>query len=156
MSKTVVKGGRAIEAALRQFAAQARTDILDEAIERGAATFEAEARQRADSAVPGLGNQVTVAMTRKSNAVKSQIGLDVKQGHESMRGLWAEYGTSPHRIAPKTKKVLVIDGDVVGGAVAHPGAPARPWLTPAFEASHQRALADTEAVMAAALEKVKA
>lgn len=155
MFKTVVRGGKEIERALKQFAAQARTDILDEAIERGAATFESEARQRAEVAIAGLGDKLAVDMQRKGASVRAQIGMDVQQGWEAYTGLWAEYGTSQHPITT-SRRTLVIDGRFVGRSVKHPGSPARPWLTPAFDASHQRALADTEAVMAAALEKVRA
>lgn len=45
-----------------------------------------------------------------------------------------EFGTRPHKIRIKRKKVLVIEGGMAGKEVMHPGTRARPFMRPAFEA----------------------
>lgn len=42
-----------------------------------------------------------------------------------------EFGTKPHKIAVKRKKVLS-DGSILGKEVMHPGSKARPFLQPAY------------------------
>lgn len=42
-----------------------------------------------------------------------------------------EFGTKPHKIAVKGKKVLS-DGSILGKEVMHPGSKARPFLQPAY------------------------
>ena len=45
-----------------------------------------------------------------------------------------EFGTRPHEIAVKTKKVLVIEGGMAGKEVMHPGAKPHPFMQPAYYA----------------------
>lgn len=53
---------------------------------------------------------------------------------------FVEFGTSPHRIAPKEAEALSINGNVLapGRAVSHPGATAEPFFYPAYRALKKR------------------
>jgi len=45
-----------------------------------------------------------------------------------------EFGTRPHKIRIKRKKVLVIEGGMAGKEVMHPGAKPHPFMAPAYYA----------------------
>ena len=62
---------------------------------------------------------------RTSNGGWAEVSNDVKY----VRAV--EYGTKPHTIRTKNKKVLASKGEVFGTEVKHPGTKERPMLRPA-------------------------
>ena len=56
-------------------------------------------------------------------------------------GLYVEYGTGPHVIRVKNKKVLSDGKQFFGKEVMHPGTRAQPFLRPAFSSVKRRMMA---------------
>jgi HK97 gp10 family phage protein len=68
-----------------------------------------------------------------------QAGTNVKYGK------YVEFGTSPHKITPRSKKALAFTKNgkkVVVKSVMHPGSKAKPFLLPAAEENRRRLVQD--------------
>lgn len=98
-------------------------------------------QQAIANAVTEVAQQVERQTTAKrATRVEVSVGvLRAKRGKQLAK--WLEFGTRPHAI-PKARKrgrkVLYFGGRFVW-AVQHPGARARPWLRPAYDASKGQA-----------------
>ena len=55
-----------------------------------------------------------------------------------------EFGTKPHAISARRKKVLAIKGNIVGKKVMHPGAKAKPFMQPAYYAERNNYISNLE------------
>lgn len=84
----------------------------------------------------GARTRVAVKSGRTKRSIRtgfSRVKMEgqVKVGQPTAHLL--EFGSRPHKI-PSKKKKLRVNGQFVAGDIQHPGSKARPFLIPAFEA----------------------
>lgn len=121
-------------------------DVIAQEFERAGlqkATLEAativgwQVSTNAAAISPDLARAVKIgpAPSRRRNGAAAGIAVN--------HPLWAiiEFGTKAHVINVKERRVLSGDGQVYGTRVSHPGARARPYIRPAFDARKDEALA---------------
>lgn len=148
-----VEGMEAIRAALRAIPDRAlHPKILTDALMAGARPIRDDARRRAPKG-RGVVKQVRVRRggvsgfvgrrkhlsdgiaAVRGGSVRSRDTANVYVVARAPHSHLVEFGTAPHRIAPKEAKVLALGGrGFAGGAVQHPGAVAKPFLRPAWDA----------------------
>lgn len=96
---------------------------ISAALEASALVVEGTAKNLAPVDTGNLRNSITHEVEGK----KARVGTN------SEYALAVEFGTSPHKISVKNKKILS-DGKVFfGKTVQHPGTEAQPFLFPALE-----------------------
>lgn len=118
---------------MKDLSAGAQRRVLRRGLVKAANVVRQEARKRAPVRTGRLKRGVRTKVTVRRD------GLAVAQiypGRSARHGLFAERGTQPHVIRPRTAKVLADGRTVYGRTVQHPGQPARPWMKPAAEAAH--------------------
>jgi len=87
-----------------------------------------------EAKVPVKTGNLRTSLGVKVESSRVIIGPDERQ---APYGGYVEFGTGPHVIRPKTKKVLsfVVNGKrVFATKVNHPGTKAQPYVRPAFDA----------------------
>jgi len=88
-----------------------------------------------EAKVPVKTGNLRTSLGVKVESSRVIIGPDERQ---APYGGYVEFGTGPHVIRPKTKKVLsfVVNGKrVFATKVNHPGTKAQPYVRPAFDAA---------------------
>ncbi|MGY0779831.1 HK97-gp10 family putative phage morphogenesis protein [Azospirillum argentinense] len=124
-----VIGGQRLRRRLRQLPSAIRKEIC-EVVEEGARAILEDAVQRAPA--PGAHPYATGELKSKLRYRLTKDGLTARIGSWGKRRRAAhahlvEFGVAPHTIAmPK------------GGVIRHPGAPASPFLLPAFKLNRRR------------------
>lgn len=84
----------------------------------------------------GARTRVAVRSGKLKRSIKTSFSRVKLEGHVKAVQPYAplvEFGTRPHKI-PSKKKKLRVNGKLVAGDIQHPGSKARPFLIPAFEA----------------------
>lgn len=72
---------------------------------------------------------------KSGNRAVRIIGGDDKAFYARM----VEFGTPPHKIAPKNRKALQTGDDAFAAGVDHPGAEAQPFFFPGYRATRRKA-----------------
>lgn len=138
-----VEGAEEIKSALKR-AGSAAEKILKQATLKGAEVIRDEAERRAPRDEGELAANIVVEVDKGSRTqTKVKIGPDKKR----FWGLFQEFGTDPHAIPYKgkrvttrsTKKMLLIADDVIRARAEHPGIKARPFMRPAFDKKQDEA-----------------
>jgi HK97 gp10 family phage protein len=136
---TEVKGLAELEKFLDALPEKVQVKIARNAMSAGARVIRDEAKRLAPVKTGALRSSVRVSTRQQING---QITATIRAGGKTKTGdafyaHFVEYGTEPHAIKPRPKglfKVLKIGGVFVR-SVNHPGAKARPFMRPAFDAS---------------------
>jgi len=89
------------------------------------------------AAEPAAQDLARIAAERAPRSVRPTVhaigaGEHFTVGTPDPVGGYAEHGTRPHEIGPKTRKALKFADGTFATVAQHPGAPARPWLRPAL------------------------
>ncbi|SMH29707.1 HK97 gp10 family phage protein [Azospirillum agricola] len=121
MAKSTVSGARSLRAALRKLPIDIKADVA-QAVATAGAAIHAEAV----AAAPGAEHPyATGKLKRKLRLLISRDGLQARVGSWGKRRIrhvhLVEFGAAPHDIVMPE-----------GGVIHHPGAPAQPFLFPAY------------------------
>lgn len=89
----------------------------------------------------GARTRVAVNSGKLKRSIKSGFSRVKLEGQVKATQPYAhlvEFGTRPHKLTPKNKKVMKIDDNgmrrFTGRGIHHPGSKTRPFMVPAFEA----------------------
>jgi HK97 gp10 family phage protein len=150
-----IRGGRALDEALRTLVPKIQRNIMKSALRAGANVIKNEAKANApvgptsgenarlyggyagalrDSIRTSVG---TDRSGRISAAVK--VGGKTKKGADVFYAHFVEFGTRPHLIKAKPGEALSIGGSL-HQSVQHPGMRPQPFFRPAFDNKAQAAL----------------
>lgn len=132
-----ISGGREMDDMLRTLAQNIHKNIMRAALRSGANVFKAGAKAKAPRKTGKLQKSLAVTTNSKGGVVTAKLKA---RGKIAPHAILVEFGTKPHKIAPKKKGALAIGGNVVGG-VDHPGARAKPFLRPTFDGGAAPAIA---------------
>jgi HK97 gp10 family phage protein len=136
MADQSITGGRELDAFLQTLSVKVEKNILRAALRAGANEFKTEAQAKAPVKSGKLRRSLKVSTGSKGGRVTAKLKVGGKMAPHAML---VEYGTKPHKIAPKNGGGLLIGGNVVG-EVNHPGARARPFLRPSFDGKSAAAI----------------
>jgi len=117
------------------------TEALNRASKESGVTTQQVLIQSANQILAEMEAKVPV----KTGNLRTSLGVKVESSRviigpderQAPYGGYVEFGTGPHVIRPKTKKVLsfVVNGKrVFATKVNHPGTKAQPYVRPAFDA----------------------
>ncbi len=139
MINVEVRGLKELEKALSEFTPQMEKKALRKAIGAAAKVFRNEARNNAPRKTGKLRRSIRSEVKKSSMfTYEGRVGpaKGMRYGH------LVEFGTKPHEIVTKQKRMLanIKTGIVFGRKVRHPGMAGKPFLTPAFDGGHMRAL----------------
>lgn len=150
-------GGRELQMFLNQLPAKLERNVMRSALAAGARVIQAQAKSNAPVAPPNSRNKeryggyagalrdsIRVTGQAKGGRVLVSVkagGARGKKGYKAdvYYANFVEFGTAAHAIKPKNFKFLFFGG-ARRGAVMHPGAQARPFMRPAFDATHANAI----------------
>lgn len=122
---------------LRKLPEDVRSD-LTEGYKEAAEELRFEIMSRAPQDTGDMAASVGIRMGPKGKWVQVGPGLagprKSRTWHQ-LKAKWIEFGTAPHKIKAKIRKVLGTDTDIFGKEVMNPGMPPRPFLKPALEAA---------------------
>ena len=122
-----VVGLEELEESLRSMPSRHIPEAVSDSMERGGRTFVRVAQQRA---------RVRTGFMRSSVFFKREGLVKIKVGAKAPHARFNEYGTRPHIIAPKTRRVLrFVKGGrtVFARRVFHPGTKPRPFIRPGLD-----------------------
>ena len=124
-----IKGGEKFKSLIQELA-EKRQDVMDAALDDTADAMSLEAQR----IVPVDTGRLRGSINVKREYLSKVIGTNVEYATD------VEYGSGPHEIVAKNKKVLANKkkGIIFGRRVKHPGSPPRPYLRPAFENNKKR------------------
>lgn len=136
MADQNIFGGRELDAALQQFSVKFEKNVLRTAMRAGANVFKEAIKANMPVKTGKLRRSVRVTSNTKKGTVTAAVKVGGKKApHASL----VEFGTRAHKITPKGAKALRIAGYVVADA-EHPGARARPFARPTFDAKSDVAI----------------
>ncbi|MEO7494717.1 MAG: HK97-gp10 family putative phage morphogenesis protein [Massilia sp.] len=145
MADETISGGRELAAFLSALPAKIERNILRSALRAGGNEFKKEVQSKVPVVSGALRRSVRVSTKSKGGTVSATMKIGGKQAPHAHL---VEFGTKPHKIAPKGAGGLLIGGNVVG-AVNHPGARPHPVVRPAFDGK----AADSIAAVASQIRK---
>lgn len=148
-----VEGLAELERRLSELPFKLAKNIMRGALRAGANTMRAEAKARVSVRSGALRDSIRVSARLKGLEVTARVTAGGKgRKGDAFYAHMVEFGTQSHLILPKTKKALVINGQLVKG-VLHPGAAPRPFMRPAFDGRAQQAVVDVGKYIAERLDK---
>lgn len=127
-----------LEKLLKQLPEPLAKKALEDAARAGANLLRREIRARAPQ---GEGKLKRNILVKKNKRTKYAVNYKVGVAGKIYYAHFIEFGTSPHLIAAKRKKLLTDGQEAFGKEVQHPGQSARPFLRPAVDAKGQEAIA---------------
>ena len=124
-----IKGGDKFKSTLQKIAEE-HPQVMDAALDDTADAMSLEAQR----IVPVDTGRLRGSINVKREYLSKVIGTNVEYATD------VEYGSGPHEIVAKNKKVLANKkkGIIFGRRVKHPGSQPRPYLRPAFENNKKR------------------
>lgn len=139
MADQSILGGRELDAMLQSLPTKIEKNILRAALRAGVNEFKKEMQANVPVKNGKLKRSIKVSTKSKGGRVSAKVKAGGKAAPHAML---VEFGTKPHKIAPKKAGGLLIGGNVVG-AVDHPGAKAHPFARPALDSKQGQAVAAT-------------
>lgn len=137
MSDQNILGGRQLDAFLQQLPAKVEQNIMRSALRAGGNVFKKEAKTK----IPVDEGDLLASARVSTRAKKGRVTVSFKiGGKKAPHAHLVEFGTRPHKIAPKRAGGLLINGNVVG-AIEHPGAKPHPIMRPTFDRKSGEAIA---------------
>lgn len=156
MNDQVIRGGAELDRLLQTLPTKVERNIMRASLAAGARVIAREAKRLAPvgrpsnvgaaqyGGYPGAlrdSVRVTTGVTKTGKVYASiKAGGRTKKGADVFYAHIVEQGARNHRIAPRRALRLELGGQFVAGAVQHPGVQARPFMRPAFDAQHVRAI----------------
>lgn len=137
MADENIRGGRELDAFLQTLSVKVEKNILRSALRAGANEFKNEAKANVPVSSGKLRRSLRVSTKSKGGRVTASLKAGGKMASHAML---VEFGTKPHKIAPKNAEALLVGGQVVG-EVDHPGARPHPYLRPALDSKQGQAIA---------------
>ncbi len=137
MADTSITGGRQLDELLRTLSVKVEKNILRSALRAGANEFKAAVKANIPVVEGALKASVRVTTKTKRGTIYAYLKSG---GRKAPHAHLVEFGTRPHRIAPKGAGGLRI-GSAFVGAVDHPGAKPHPFARTAFDEKPQQAIA---------------
>jgi len=124
-----IKGGEKFKSTLQKIAEE-HPQVMDAALDDTADAMSLEAQR----IVPVDTGRLRGSINVKREFLVKVIGTNVEYARD------VEFGTGPHEIVAKNKKVLANKkkGIIFGRKVKHPGSQPRPYMRPAFENNRRR------------------
>tara|TARA_R100000329_G_scaffold62626_1_gene55825 strand:- start:213 stop:659 length:447 start_codon:yes stop_codon:yes gene_type:complete len=128
-NRTTIEGSVAFKNYLRKLQDK-YPDVLDFALDDTADAMSLEAQRL----VPVDTGRLRGSINVKKEYLSKVIGTNVEYARD------VEFGTGPHEIVAKNKKVLANKkkGIIFGKRVKHPGTEAQPYMRPAFQNNKKR------------------
>lgn len=130
MADQSILGGRELDAFLQSLPVKLERNILRSALRAGGNEFKAEAQANVPVKSGKLRKSVRVSTKSKGGKVSAHVKAG---GKAAPHAQLVEFGTKPHKIAPKKAGGLTIGGNIVS-AVDHPGAKPHPYMRVALDA----------------------
>ena len=130
MDITRFKGGKELQAALNQLPAKIERNVMRSALRQGANVIRNDARQNAPVDDGDLKKSIKVSTRARGGKVTATLRAGDKKVFYAH---FIEYGTKPHDIAAKNKKVLVFEDGGKATRAKHPGVTAKPFMRPALD-----------------------
>lgn len=165
-SKIEVTGLSELNRALNELEDKLQGQLLRRAIHKGATIFRRAMRATvarsagqakhasSGSNRPHVADDIRIKAKRNSatGAVTATVGPSSKTAYIAN---FLEFGTSPHTIRAKGDKALYVPGIGFTKQVHHPGAPAKPFMRPAFDTKVQAAIDAIKTSLAKSIETLK-
>lgn len=127
---TRFKGGAELQKALNQLPAKLERNVMRSALRQGANVIRDEARSNVPVKTGALKKSIKVS----TRARRGQVTATLKAGgKDAFYAHMVEYGTAPHDIAVKSKKVLVFEDGGKATRARHPGISPKPFMRPAVD-----------------------
>lgn len=145
-----IGGGRELDDMLRTLAPKIERNIMRSALRAGANVFKKEAQATVRVNTGTLRRSLVVSTRQKGGTVTASVKA---RGKIAPHAHLVEFGTRPHKIAPKGQKGALKIGTNVVGAVEHPGSKPKPFMRPAFDGKSGEAVQATAAQIRARLTK---
>ncbi len=149
MADETISGGRELDAFLQTLAIKVEKNILRSGLRAGANKFKEGAKAGVPVRDGVLRQSIRVASGAKGGTVFAYVKAGSKK---AWYWRFVEFGTSAHVIVGKRSGLMRVGGHFVR-TVNHPGARARPFLRPAFDAKASAALVAIGAQIRARLTK---
>lgn len=137
MSDVNITGGRELDEMLRTLSVKIEKNILRSALRAGANEFKDEIKANVPVDEGDLKRSARVTTRIKNGTVYASVKVG---GKKAPHAHLVEFGTAAHKIAPRGAGALLVGSHLVG-AVDHPGARAKPFARPAFDAKPTEAAA---------------
>lgn len=139
MSEIKVSGLSDLQRFLDQLPAKISANILRGALRSGAKVIANAAKSNVTSVSGELAKSIRVSTRTKK--LDGKVSASVKTGSKAaFYAHMTEFGTRPHVIKAKDKKVLKIGDRLAGKEVKHPGANPKPFMRPALDAQSGAAI----------------
>lgn len=147
-----VKGLSELKENLKRLPQRLQEKALASAVLAGAGVIRDEARRLCPKKTGRLAKSIVAKKVRDKN----RMGVTYQVGPKLFYGHMVEFGTSPHEIkAKKLGKVLKLSRwrNVYARVIEHPGAPAKPFLRPAFDNKFKEATEKLRQALARSIER---
>lgn len=141
-SDQTIGGGRELDDMLRTLAPKIHANIMRSALRAGANEFKKQAQATVPVDTGELRRSLAVSTRSRGGTVTATLKA---RGKIAPHAHLVEFGTKPHKIAPKGKKGALKIGINVVGAVSHPGSKPKPFFRPAFDSKASAAIQSTAA-----------
>lgn len=139
MADIEIKGAAELQRALAQLPAKLEARVSRQALRAGAKIIEQEAKARVPVNEGKLRASIRVSTGIRNGVVNAQVKAGGRKKGDPFYAHFVEFGTKPHEIKPRRFKSLFIAG-LMRKIVQHPGAKAKPFMKPAFDAKAQEAV----------------
>lgn len=134
-----IHGAAELQRALEALPAKIERNVLRGALRAGAVEILREAKALTPAASGDLRASVRLSSRVKGGDVTVSVIAGGRKKGDPFYAHFVEYGTKPHDIRPKNRHFLGLGG-AFRKEVRHPGAQARPFMRPAFEARNASAV----------------
>lgn len=152
MADLNVKGLDELHRQLQALSAELQNNATRAAMRAGARVIERAAK----GAVPVHDGELRKSIRTSTRRRGSSITATVKAGSKAaFYAHMVEFGTAAHLIKPKSRKSLFFAG-LARQLVSHPGAKAKPFMRPAFDAQAHAAVVAMRDHLARRLEQIAA
>lgn len=141
MADVTIKGGAELAKTLREFPVKLEAQVMQSALRGGAKLIADRARALVPVASGELRKSIRVRArkNKRTGYVNAYVAAGGRRKGDPFYAHMVEFGTGQHEIRPKGEGSLFIAG-VFRRVVEHPGARAKPFMRPAFDAEAQRAV----------------
>ena len=132
-----VKGLSDLGKALASLPLKIERNIMRGALRAGMAPVRADAKTNAAKATGALASGLKVSTSARRGIVYAKLRTTGKHDYIAR---FVEFGTAPHTISGRNGGMLRIAGGAIVPSVAHPGARAVPFMSPALDTQAEPAV----------------
>lgn len=141
-----IHGLEELTKALKKLPERIESNVLAAGVRAGAQVVR-------KAAIANLGGDKKDIVVKKSRSPRGTAKYKVGLSKDKWYLMFREFGTKPHLIKTKKKKVLAGGGEVFGPVIHHPGQAAKPFLRPALDENVPKIIKAMGAKMGKAIEK---